>query len=103
MSVEAVRACLDDVTTVKGTDKLVLVVLAEAARKQGRYKWQVCWPKQRTIARRAGISESQVKRILKRLESAGLIVRHRKNDLAKTRADRTPPLYEMVFMAASRK
>jgi len=49
-------------------EKLVLIALADAANDQGR-----CWPSMQTLARQMGISERQVRNLIRGLETGGLI------------------------------
>ncbi len=69
MSIEAVAAVLDGVTDVDPTAKLVLVVLAEYARRGSA----LTWPSVPTIARRASVSERRVQKHLATLRAAGWI------------------------------
>lgn len=51
-----------------GTDRMVLLVLADYANKEDR-----CWPRAQDIARPAGISKAAARRAIKRLVDAGAI------------------------------
>jgi hypothetical protein len=55
---------------LKGTDKLVLVALADNADDEG-----VCWPGQKFLAEKCGMTDRSVRTILTRLEEAHLIRR----------------------------
>ena len=55
---------------LKGTDKLVLVALADNADDDG-----VCWPGQKFLAEKTGMTDRSVRTILARLEGAHLIRR----------------------------
>jgi hypothetical protein len=65
-------------TPTKGNEKLVLLALADRARREDG----VCWPGLRTVADDVGLGESTVRRVIGRLEEKALL--HRE---ARTRAD----------------
>lgn len=58
---------------VRPTQKMVLLVLADHANDNGE-----CWPSIATIARKASMSATSVKRNLADLEKTGLIRRERR-------------------------
>lgn len=68
MSFEAVRWILENSKT-KGAQRLILVVIAEHADKNG-----LAWPSIETIARLANCSERFVKETIAKLESGELII-----------------------------
>ncbi|MFV8385984.1 helix-turn-helix domain-containing protein [Vibrio parahaemolyticus] len=53
-----------DIPAFKGSDKLVMLCLADFANEDG-----FCWPSIETIARKSGVSISTVKAVLKKLAS----------------------------------
>ena len=55
---------------VGGSDKLVLLALADHADDEG-----VCWPGKRGVAEKCGLARSTVIAVIKRLEQAGLLTR----------------------------
>ena len=55
-----------DIPSFKGSDKLVMLCLADHADDRG-----LCWPSIDTIARKSGVSSTTVKSTLKKLEAAG--------------------------------
>ncbi|MBY7931801.1 helix-turn-helix domain-containing protein [Vibrio fluvialis] len=59
-----------DIPLFKGSDKLVMLCLADHADDRG-----LCWPSIDTIARKSGVSPTTVKATLKKLESAGWIAK----------------------------
>ncbi|ASI92471.1 helix-turn-helix domain-containing protein [Vibrio mediterranei] len=59
-----------DVSTLKGSDKLLMLCLADHADDNG-----MCWPSIETMARKSGISVSTVKSTLKKLEGAGWLTK----------------------------
>lgn len=86
MSVEAIRWARAT-KTGKATAKLVLLILADFADKDG-----VCWPSQKRIAEESDQSVDTVQRRLRDLEKADLIVRSRRHG---RRGGRTSDLYEL--------
>lgn len=56
-----------DISLFKGSDKLIMLCLADHADDAG-----VCWPSIETIARKSGVSPTTVKATLKKLEAGGL-------------------------------
>lgn len=54
-----------DVPTFKGSDKLIMLCLADFANEEG-----FCWPSIETISRKSGVSASTVKSVLKKLVQA---------------------------------
>jgi len=68
MSIEAVRWVLERSKT-KGAQRLILVVIAEHADKNG-----LAWPSIETIARLANCSERFVKETIAKLKSGELII-----------------------------
>ena len=69
MSNSAINAVWTE-TTTKGSERLVLLSLADMANDQLQ-----CWPSIETIAKRANLDRRYVIRILKKLEKLGLIQR----------------------------
>ncbi|SHO57751.1 helix-turn-helix domain-containing protein [Vibrio quintilis] len=59
-----------DIPVFRGSDKLVMLCLADHADDSG-----FCWPSIETIARKSGVSATTVKTTLKKLEMAGWITR----------------------------
>lgn len=59
-----------DISLFKGSDKLIMLCLADHADDAG-----VCWPSIETIARKSGVSPTTVKATLKKLEAGGWIVK----------------------------
>jgi DNA-binding transcriptional regulator YhcF (GntR family) len=57
-----------DIPEFKGSDKLVMLCLADHADDDG-----LCWPSIDTIARKSGVSSTTVKATLKKLETGGWI------------------------------
>ena len=68
MSIEAVRHVLENSKT-KGAQRLILVVIAEHADKNG-----LAWPSVQTIARLANCSERFVHTTIAKLKSGELII-----------------------------
>ena len=68
MSFEAIRWILENSKT-KGAQRLILVVIAEHADKNG-----LAWPSVETIARLANCSERFVKQTIAKLESGELVI-----------------------------
>jgi hypothetical protein len=72
MSNQAINWALSD-TKTKGSERIVLLVLANRANDKNQ-----CWPGFDSISRDAKISRRQVIKIIKRLESLGIItIQHR--------------------------
>lgn len=91
VSVEAMTWALD-VTEVRGTEKLVLLGIANHADKHGGN----AWPSVETLARYAGVHERGVQRAIEALIQRGLVVRHlNAGGSRKQRPDRAPNLYEL--------
>ncbi|WP_277207098.1 helix-turn-helix domain-containing protein [Vibrio misgurnus] len=59
-----------DITQFKGSDKLIMLCLADHADDAG-----LCWPSIETIARKSGVSSTTAKVTLKKLEAEGWIVK----------------------------
>lgn len=59
-----------DIPLFKGSDKLVMLCLADHADDKG-----LCWPSIDTIARKSGVSPTTVKSTLKKLETAGWLAK----------------------------
>ncbi len=59
-----------DIPEFKGSDKLVMLCLADHADDDG-----LCWPSIDTIARKSGVSPTTVKATLKKLEAGGWILK----------------------------
>ena len=55
-------------TDLRSTEKLVLLVVADAASDEG-----VAWPRQSVIAKKASVSERTVGRVLSDLEAGGIV------------------------------
>ena len=91
MSVEAIVWALSR-TDVKGTDKLVLIGLANHADPHG----QNCWPAVSTLAKYASVTKRNVQRSLARLEASGHIsVEHNRGGTSDTPSDRRPNRYTL--------
>lgn len=75
----------------RGTDRLVLLAIADSANDHGRE----AWPSLATIARKAGIDRRTVSRCLLRLEEAGELRRVRHGGLS--RQGGTSNSYEVVM------
>ncbi len=67
---------------IKGTDKLVLLALADSADNTGK-----CWPKQGTIALKAGVHRVTVSKTIARLEEGGESAPVRSVQTRKTNGD----------------
>lgn len=88
-----------DIPLFKGSDKLVMLCLADHADDRG-----VCWPSIDTIARKSGISPTTVKSTLKKLETAGWL--GKKNQFRKTdtgRLVRSNNQYHLPVMQLKKK
>ncbi|MFW7526319.1 helix-turn-helix domain-containing protein [Vibrio ostreicida] len=59
-----------DIPQFKGSDKLVMLCLADHADEHG-----LCWPSIETIARKSGVSATTVKSTLKKLETGGWVAK----------------------------
>ena len=70
-----------DIPLFKGSDKLVMLCLADHSDDTG-----FCWPSIETIARKSGVSATTVKSTLKKLEAAGWVVK--KNQFKKADSGR---------------
>lgn len=68
-----------DIPSFKGSDKLVMLCLADHADDQG-----VCWPSIDTISRKSGVSATTVKTTLKKLEIGNWIVKKNQFKTAET-------------------
>lgn len=78
----------------KGTDRLVLLAIADSAEDDGTN----AWPGVDKIAKRAGITRRGAQQSLARLEVAGrIIVEHQAGGPANLRADRRPNRYAVVM------
>ncbi|MCG3727309.1 helix-turn-helix domain-containing protein [Vibrio cincinnatiensis] len=84
-----------DITLFKGSDKLVMLCLADYADDSG-----LCWPSIDTIAKKSGVSLTTVKTTLKKLEEGNWL--RRKNQFKRAesgRLVRSNNLYQLnVFM-----
>lgn len=67
MSVRYITRAIDE-TSVTGNDRLVLIALADHADDEGR-----CFPGQEHLAKRTGLGQRTIVRVVARLEEAGLI------------------------------
>lgn len=76
------------VTNTAGTERLVLLALADAANDRG-----YCWPSIQTLAIKAGVSRRYVIEILKSLEAKGLLKKTRRID---DFGDFTSNMYKLV-------
>lgn len=72
MSIRIMTAVWDDKTT-KGSERLVLLALADSANDEG-----FCWPSLETIAKKCNINRRFVIRLIEQLEEKGLIERERR-------------------------
>lgn len=66
MSVKLIGLVLE--TDLPSSEKLLLLVLADAASEEG-----VCWPRQSVLAARSSLSDRSVRRILDELRARGLV------------------------------
>lgn len=94
MSIQAVAWVLEEEATTSGTDRLVLIALANHANDRNE-----AWPAVETIMREAGVRRRQtVKDALGRLVKAKLIKREvNEAPDSRLRADRRPNLYTLVM------
>lgn len=69
MSIRYVAAVLDRLTELSESETLVLIALADFASDDTRE----CWPSMKTVARRARCDRRSARRIIRRLESYGLL------------------------------
>ena len=93
MSVEVMAWVLNHSPTT-GTDKIVLLGIANHADEHGGN----AWPSVATLARYAGVSERSCQYALRRLVEQGHIVVHRQaGGTRSTAPDRRPNLYEVVL------
>jgi hypothetical protein len=72
MSVDIMSAIFRSSYPPDAAATLVLLALADNADKEG-----ICWPSIRTIAEKARQSERNCQRVIKRLESDGVLTVHR--------------------------
>jgi len=92
MSVEAIAIVLHHATDVSGTDKVVLVGIANHDGDGG------AWPTMATLAKYAAVEERAVRRAVRRLEDADLIaVDVKEGGLRSTRNDRRPNRYRILI------
>lgn len=84
--------------TASGTDKLLLIGIANHANADGGE----AWPSVETLARYSCLQPRGVQRALRRLEDAGVIVVHRQEGGSRDcRQNRRPNLYEIVGMGSA--
>lgn len=95
MSVRATLWVLDEAPVSDMRHFAVLVALADNASDTGRG----CWPAVRTIARRARCSERTVHRILRELETLGVIRRGDQVLVAGIPINRRPVVYDLNMPA----
>jgi len=77
-----------EIQSIKGTEKLVLLSLADNANDNG-----ICWPSLNTIARKCGVTRRQAIRIINDLEKLGFI---EKQSRRKTETLSDTNLYRVV-------
>lgn len=95
MSLDALTWCARGLPVEVGPcARLVLLVLAEAARDHGDGTQQA-WPSQATIADRAGYSEQSVRRALSELQDLGLIERGRQSLSGARQGNRRPVVWRL--------
>lgn len=88
-----------DITTFKGSDKLVMLCLADHADDAG-----LCWPSIETIARKSGVSPTTVKSTLKKLEAGGWVVKKNQFKKADTgRLVRSSNQYQLPVLLLKKK
>lgn len=88
-----------DIPLFKGSDKLVMLCLADHADDSG-----LCWPSIDTIARKSGVSPTTVKSTLKKLEAGGWLFK--RNQFKKTetgRLVRASNQYQLPVMLLRKK
>lgn len=94
MSHQAVSWVLEHCPTVKGSDRLVLLSIANHCDPEG----DNAWPSIATLAKEAALSETRVKQALRTLRASGVIVvTANAGGKASERADRRPNLYRIPF------
>ncbi|MCR9495513.1 helix-turn-helix domain-containing protein [Vibrio alginolyticus] len=88
-----------DIPSFKGSDKLVMLCLADHADDSG-----LCWPSIDTIARKSGVSPTTVKSTLKKLEAAGWLFKKNQFKKADTgRLVRSNNQYQLPVMLLKKK
>lgn len=88
-----------DIPLFKGSDKLVMLCLADHADDKG-----ICWPSIDTIARKSGVSPTTVKTTLKKLEAGGWIFKKNQFKKADTgRLVRSNNQYQLPVMLLKKK
>ncbi len=88
-----------DITTFKGSDKLVMLCLADHADDAG-----LCWPSIETISRKSGVSPTTVKSTLKKLEAGGWVVKKNQFKKADTgRLVRSSNQYQLPVLLLKKK
>ena len=92
MSVQAISWVLDH-SPSKGTERLVLLSLANHAHDDGSH----AWPAVATIGREANVSERSVQRALRALEEAGAILADGLAPDERLRRDRRPTMYRVLM------
>jgi hypothetical protein len=96
VSVEAMAWVLNH-STARGTDKVVLLGIANHADPEGRN----AWPSLERLAGYANITARQAQRVRQRLEEQGRIeVEPQRGGLAEVRNDRRPNRYRVVMNTA---
>ena len=92
MSVQALSWVLEQ-SPARGTDRLVLLSLANHAHPDGSH----AWPAVATIAREAGVSERSAQRALRSLEELGAIEPDGRAPDERLRPDRRPVMYRVLM------
>ncbi|WP_244875255.1 helix-turn-helix domain-containing protein [Vibrio litoralis] len=88
-----------DIPLFKGSDKLVMLCLADHADDKG-----ICWPSIDTIARKSGVSPTTVKTTLKKLEAGGWLFKKNQFKKADTgRLVRSNNQYQLPVMLLKKK
>ncbi|MCG6219239.1 helix-turn-helix domain-containing protein [Vibrio diabolicus] len=88
-----------DIPSFKGSDKLVMLCLADHADDSG-----ICWPSIDTIARKSGVSPTTVKSTLKKLEKGGWLFKKNQFKKADTgRLVRSNNQYQLPVMLLKKK
>ena len=96
MSIESMSWVLN-YSPVSGSEKIVLLGIANHADDQGGN----AWPSVSTLARYANVSERAVQQALQKLRDGGHIdIIPNAGGTAKTRSDRRPNLYKILYMQA---